>query len=98
MGINVREKAGWIEVKVNNRFEDWLSLYDFEEMPNMERHESLKKLGIELHDSRIKVIDIVENIIEKQKKGNSDDGEKKQKFFVPGIEKNGILHEIVFDG
>ena len=98
MGVNVREKAGWIEVKINNRFEDWLSLCDFEEMSVMDRQDSLKKLGIKLHDSRIKVIDIVENIIEKQKKGNSGEEDEKQKLFVPGIEKNGVLHEIVFDG
>ena len=98
MGVNVREKAGWIEVKVNNRFEDWVTLYDFEQMQNMERNESLKKLGIELHDSRIKVIDIVEEMLEKQKKGNSGDEDKKEKLFVAGLEKQGVLHEIVFDG
>ena len=82
MGVNVREKAGWIEVKVNNRFEDWVTLYDFEQMQNMERNESLKKLGIELHDSRIKVIDIVEEMLEKQKKGNFGGEDEKEKLFV----------------
>lgn len=72
--MNAKITAGWIYIKVQGRFKNWIDSASFETMNNLERHEELKKIGFDLHDDRLRLIDEIQEISEQQNKKSN--GEK----------------------